>query len=66
MYLSPFCMGVHMETKATISVNPTCGKVLLEEWITSVGFNHIDMKFKKPKLEMPNLGSISFAQFDMQ
>jgi hypothetical protein len=45
-----FCMGVHLETKATICVNPTCGKILLEEWITSVGFNHISMKFKRPNL----------------
>jgi hypothetical protein len=61
-----FCMGVHLETKATIFVNPICEKVLsYEEWITSVGFNHINMKLKKPKLEMPNLGSIRFAQFDL-
>jgi hypothetical protein len=53
-----FCMGVHLETKATICANPICRKILSEEWITSVGFNHINMKFKKPKLEMPNLGSI--------
>jgi hypothetical protein len=61
-----FCMGVHLETKVTICVNPTCGKVLSKDWITSVGFNHINMKFKRPKLEMPNLRSIRFGQFDMQ
>jgi hypothetical protein len=55
-----------METKATVCVNPTSAKVLLEQWITSVGFNHISMKFKSPKVEMPNLGFIKFAQFDMQ
>ncbi len=32
----------------------------------SVGFNHIIMKLKRPKLEMPNLGSLRFAQFDLQ
>jgi len=60
-----FCMGVHLETKATICVNPTYRKILLEEWITSVGFNHINMKFKRPKLEMPNLGFIRSTQFDL-
>jgi len=61
-----FGMGVHLETKVTICVNPTCRKVLSEEWITSVGFNHINMKFKRPKLEMPNPRSRVFAQFDLQ
>jgi hypothetical protein len=61
-----FCMDVHLETKA-FCANPTCGKVLLsKEWITSVGFNHISIKFKRPKLEMPNPRSIRFAQFDLQ
>jgi hypothetical protein len=61
-----FYMNVHLETKATICVNPTSGKILLEQWITSVGFNHKSMKFKSPKVEMPNPGFIKFAQFDMQ
>jgi len=61
-----FCMGVHLETKANVCVNPTCKKILSKEWITSVGFNHINMKFKRPKLEMPNPRFIRFAQFDLQ
>jgi len=60
-----FCMGVHMEIKAIVCANPTYGKVLSEEWITSIGFNHIKMKVKRPKLEMPNLRSIRFGQFDL-
>jgi len=60
-----FCMGVHLETKAIVCANPTCGKILFEEWITSVGFNHINMKFKRPKLEMPNPRFIRFGQFDL-
>ncbi len=58
-----FCMGVHMETKAIVYANPTYGKVLSEEWITNVGFNHIRMKFKRPKSERPNLKSMRFSQF---
>ncbi len=58
-------MGAHMETKAIICVIPTYGKVLFKEWITSVGFNHISMKIKRPKLEMPKPRSIRFAQFDL-
>ncbi len=61
-----FGLGIHLETKGIICANPTCGKILSEEWITSVGFNHISMKFKRPKLEMPNPRSIRFAQFDLQ
>jgi hypothetical protein len=30
-----FCIGVHLETKVIVYTNPTYGKVLLEEWITS-------------------------------
>jgi hypothetical protein len=58
-----FCVGVHLETKAIVCANPSCGKVLLKESITSVGFNHISIKFKRPKLEMPNPRSIRSAQF---
>jgi hypothetical protein len=30
-----FCIGVHLETKVIVYTNPTYGKVLSEEWITS-------------------------------
>jgi hypothetical protein len=61
-----FCMGVHMETKAIVCVNPTREKILSEEWRISVGFNHINMKFKRPKLEMPNPRFIRSTQCDLQ
>lgn len=47
-----FCMGVHLKiNKGVLCARATCGKFLSWDWMTSQGFNQVNMLLKNPKLE---------------
>jgi hypothetical protein len=46
-----FCVGLHLELKATHCVNPTCKKPLTSDWITSFSFQQKHLLSKKLKQE---------------
>jgi hypothetical protein len=49
-----FCLGINLESKPSVCVGCICGKALSMDWMTSVGFQQINMLLKKPKLERAN------------
>ncbi len=46
-----FCAILHLKSKATHYVNPTCGKPITNEWIVSFGFQEKSLLLKRPKQE---------------
>jgi hypothetical protein len=46
-----FCASLHLESKATHCVNPTCGKPISNDWIIIFGFQHKSLLLKRPKQE---------------
>ncbi len=47
-----FYMGLHLENKGFFYANANCKHVLdTQDWMASLGFNHVSMVLKKPKLE---------------
>jgi hypothetical protein len=45
-----FCMAIHLESKAIICVNATCGKPLSTNWLSTTRFHQLYMVLKQPKL----------------
>jgi len=47
----PYCLGIHLNKKATHFARPLCGEQFLTNWITSFGFKQYSVQLGKPKLE---------------
>jgi hypothetical protein len=52
-----FCMAIHLESKTTICVGATCGKLLSTYWLLTTRLHQLYTMLKQPKLETfgPNL-----------